>query len=115
MNNPLFMKSTVHTSSNKLAYCGDFSRRDMTNEEKLRLVQSVYSNPKRLRIAQFILANPYCTNEEISDVLDIEKTSVSKMVGEMLAVGVVEIITKDKDRRSNHLRLTELGKKLLKI
>lgn len=87
----------------------------MTNEEKLRLVQSVYSNPKRLRIAQFILANPYCTNEEISDVLEIEKTSVSKMVGEMLAVGVVEIITKDKDRRSNHLRLTELGKKLLKL
>lgn len=109
------MNHSIRTSADKLAYCGAYVRRNMTNEEKLRLVQSVYSNPKRLRIAQFILANPYCTNEEISDILEIEKTSVSKMVGEMLAVGVVEIMIKDKDRRSNHLRLTDLGKKLLKI
>lgn len=112
MNNPLFMKSTVHTSSNKLAYCGAFSRRDMTNEEKLRLVQSVYSNPKRLRIAQLVLSEKKCTGEKISELTGYSRSTISEALKEMEAVGVVINV---KSSYFRYYSLTSLGKRLLAL
>lgn len=87
----------------------------MTNEEKLRLVQSVYSNPKRLTIAQFILSHKSCTSERIIEATGFNKTTVSQIISEMKEVGVLNMTQSSADGRVYFLSLTEIGKRLLRL
>ncbi len=87
----------------------------MTNEEKLRLVQSVYSNPKRLRIAQFIFSNKQCTAEQIIEATGYNKTTVSQIIAEMKEVGVVRSEQSLVDGRLFYLSLTDTGKRLIRL
>ena len=109
------MIHNIHTSGDKLAYCGVATRRDMTNEEKCRLVNSVYSNPKKLTIAQLILSHKSCTSEQIIEATKFHKVSVSQMISEMIQVGVVEMAQSAIDKRVYYLTMTDLGKRLLKL
>lgn len=109
------MNHSIRTSADKLAYCGAYVRRNMTNEEKLRLVQSVYSNPKRLRIAQFIFSNKQCTAEQIIEATGYNKTTVSQIITEMKEVGVVRSEQSLIDGRLYYLSLTDTGKKLVRL
>lgn len=109
------MNNTAHTYHNKLAYCGVSTRRDMTNEERYRLVNSIYSNPKRLTVAYFILSSKQCTSEQIIEATGFNKSTVSHIVSEMVAAGAASITESDIDGRSFFISLTEVGKKLLRF
>jgi DNA-binding MarR family transcriptional regulator len=102
-------------NSEKFQSRGVKSTAYMTIEEKVRLVNSVYSNPKKLTIAQFILSHKGCTNDEISDATGIHKVTISQAISEMMEVGVVVIASSKKDKRVNYLSLTDLGKKLVRL
>jgi DNA-binding MarR family transcriptional regulator len=86
----------------------------MTNEEKVKMVSSVYSNVKKLTIAQMILAKPMITSEEIITATGYPADSVSKMLSDMVKRGII-IMQTGEDRRIKPLTLTNLGEKLLRL
>lgn len=84
----------------------------MTNEERVRLVNSVYSNIKKLTIAQMLLTERRCTGERISEATGYSRSTISEALKEMEAVGVV---TNTKTSYFRYYVLTSLGKKLLAL
>ncbi len=87
----------------------------MTNEERYRLVNSIYSNPKRLTVAYFILSSKQCTSEQIIEATGFNKSTVSQIISEMVASGAASIAESSIDGRSFFISLTEVGKKLLRF
>lgn len=84
----------------------------MTNEEKVRLVNSVYSNIKKLTIAQMLLTEKKCTGERIWEATGFSRSTISEALKEMEAVGVV---TNTKTSYFRYYALTSRGKKLLAL
>jgi DNA-binding MarR family transcriptional regulator len=109
------MHSYTQRNSGKFQSRGVKSTAYMTNEEKLRLVQSIYSNPKRLTIAQFIFSHKQCTAEQIIEATGYNKTTVSQIITEMKEVGVVVSTQSFLDGRIYYLSLTDTGKRLIKL
>ena len=87
----------------------------MTNEEKVKIVTSVYSNVKKLTIAQFIFNSKSCTSEQIIDHTGYDKVTVSVTIKDMLEAGLITISTNEVDRRYRIITMTETGKRLMKM
>ena len=73
-----------------------------------------------LRVPQFRLLDALAgmgraTVTEMSARLRITRATASVMINEMLEVGIVEMIENPADRRSFHIRLTELGRDKLSV
>lgn len=87
----------------------------MTQQEKVKIVKSVYGNENYFAIANYIFMNRNCSNGDIIQATGLGKTTVSLAVSSMAAAGVVRIENDNKDGRERCIAMTELGKKLMKI
>jgi len=73
-----------------------------------------------LRIPQFRLLDALermgqATVTEMSQALHITRATASVLINELLAAGVVATVEHESDRRSFHVRLTELGMNKLSV
>lgn len=87
----------------------------MTSEEKIKIVSSVYSNVKKLTIAQFIFNSKSCTSEQIIEATGYGSVSVSQILAGMLDAGIITMSVSDVDRRYRTVTMTELGKRIMKL
>jgi biotin operon repressor len=81
----------------------------MTSQEKVKLVCSVYSNVKKLTIAQ-LLKERARSGEEIATITGYTRPTISNILTEMQACGVVDPTQKS---WFTYYSLTKLGKKML--
>ncbi len=73
-----------------------------------------------LRIPQFRLldvlsAEGQATVTEMSEMLHITRATASILINEMIRAGIVAVVENPSDRRSFHVRLTELGMNKLHV
>jgi len=84
----------------------------LTIEQKLKAVNSVYSNKTKYSIASFIYDRGTTFPVEIMEATNLKSNHVSNCLSEMVKAGVV---TKDEASKHVYYRLTELGKKIMSI
>ena len=73
-----------------------------------------------LRIPQFRLLDlladrGQATVTEMSQLLHITRASASVLINELIRSGIVAVVENESDRRSFHIRLTDLGRNKLHV
>lgn len=81
----------------------------MTNKEKVKIVSSVYSNVKKLTIAQ-LLKEKSRSGEQIAEITGYTRPTISGILKEMESCGVVAPTQKS---WFTYYSLTKLGRRLL--
>lgn len=88
------------------------NERILTEEDKTRIISSVYSNPKKLAIATQIYKLKEATGKQLAEVLSLPPSTVNECLKEMHENGIVQ------PRRESYFvyySLTELGKRLVTL
>ena len=91
--------------------------RAMQKLERNMSVSLMYSG---LRIPQFRLLDlladrGQATVTEMSQLLHITRASASVLINELIRSGIVAVVENESDRRSFHIRLTDLGRNKLHV
>lgn len=84
----------------------------LTEEDKTRIISSVYSNPKKLLIATQIHKLKESTSTELAEKLGMKAPRVNEYLKEMHENGILD------SRRQSYFvyySLTELGKRLVTL
>lgn len=84
----------------------------LTDEEKTKIISSVYSNPKKLIIATHIYKLKESTANELSEKTGIKAPRVTEYLKEMQENGILQ------SRRQSYFvyySLTELGNRLVTL
>lgn len=84
----------------------------LTEEDKTRIISSVYSNPKKLAIATHIYKLKESTSTDLAQLMGMKPPRVNEYLKEMQENGIVET------RRESYYvyySLTELGKRLVTL
>jgi DNA-binding MarR family transcriptional regulator len=85
----------------------------MTQEEKVKLISSVYSNLNKIKVAEIIREKGVCTNHDLHELTGIKKNALSTITNDMIEAGVLYKAKDSKNLHFNYFSLTEKGKKLL--
>ena len=88
------------------------NERILTEEDKTRIIASVYSNPKKLAIATQIFKLKEATGKDLAELLSLPASTVNEALKEMLENGIV---ARRRESYFVHYSLTELGKKLVTL
>ena len=84
----------------------------LTEEQRSKIVSSVYSNPKKLMIATFIYGNKEATTEQIAQKMGLKPARISEYVKEMQENS---ILISRRESYFVYYSLTEFGKKLVTL
>jgi len=87
----------------------------LTIEQKLKAVNSVYSNQNRYNIATYIYKHSPASPVQIIESTGIVSSLVSRTITEMVQAGVVVKTSYSEDNRKVYYELTPLGKKIITI
>ena len=86
----------------------------LTEEEQVKAIASVYSNVSKLRMANFMYTHSPASPTQISEATKIIYSVTSRTLSEMLDAGVVEKTDyKEPGTRQIFYRLTDLGKRIV--
>ncbi|PAF16933.1 MarR family winged helix-turn-helix transcriptional regulator [Terribacillus saccharophilus] len=70
-------------------------------------------NARQYGVLLYIQENPYCSQKEISDKLQIDRTTMVSHIDHLENLGYVERTKNPNDRRSYSLLITEKGNEIL--
>jgi len=84
----------------------------LTEEQKSKIVSSVYSNPKKLMIATYIYANKEATTEQLAQKMGLKPARISEYVKEMQENS---ILISRRESYFVYYSLTDFGKKLVTL
>jgi DNA-binding MarR family transcriptional regulator len=71
--------------------------------------------PPQFRLLTLLSEQGQATVTEVSQQLHITRATASVQINELIQAGIVAVVENEQDRRSFHVRLTELGLNKLKV
>lgn len=106
--NPLFLRDEELTRGLELL---DFAYRSLLAESDRRLAAQGFGRNHQ-RVLHFVGREPGITMARLLDVVRVSKQSLSRLLNELAAEGLIERRANPKDRRQRRLQLTERGREL---
>ncbi len=88
--------------------------REIVRELGLISTDSLYKIPLSMRHVLIELeTHQALSHNEIATLLNLEKSTVSRLIKKMVAMKAVTLVTQHSDQRYKHIKLTDLGQKFL--
>ena len=106
--NPLFLRTDEIMQAIELLF---FAYRDFTGEPDELLAEYGFGRAHH-RVIHFVGRNPGITVSELLSILQITKQSLSRVLSQLVAEGIIKQTPGEIDRRQRLLELTEKGTEL---